>query len=229
MFKNRIKTVSFDCGGTLYYEAEEDYMVFHRILLKLGYRFESVKVKEALEDARVWWSKEKARTREVWNEKAWVRLLRKMVSNLAISDQDLAEQLRGHWLSEAGFRAYEDAEPTLKKLKDNGFKLITISNVSSSRNLATYLRKAGLLEYFEMLVASGDLGCEKPNAEIFRIASRLSNTPVENMLHVGDKYEEDYLGARAAGMNAILIDRRGMFGGEHCPKISSLTDLVDLL
>ncbi len=91
------------------------------------------------------------------------------------------------------------------------------------------MRKAGLLEYFGMLVASGDLGYEKPNAEIFRIASRLSNTPMENMLHIGDRYEEDYLGVRAAGMNAILIDRRGMYGGKQCPKISSLTDLVGLL
>ncbi len=94
MFKKRIKTVSFNCGGTLYYEVEEDHMVFHKILLKLGYRFEPVKVREAWKDACVWWSEEKARTREVWNENAWARLLRKMVSNLAIPNQDLAEQLR---------------------------------------------------------------------------------------------------------------------------------------
>ncbi|MGB9718564.1 MAG: HAD family hydrolase [Thermoproteota archaeon] len=229
MFKNSIKTVSFDCGGTLYYEAEEDYVVFHRILLKLGYRFESVRVREALEDARLWWSREKAKTKEVWNENTWARLLGKMVSNLAITDRVLAEQLRDYWLSEAVFKAYEDAEPALKKLKDKGFKLITISNVSSSRSLATYLRKTNLLEYFAILVASGDVGCEKPDPEIFRIASRLSKTPVENMLHIGDRYEEDYLGARAAGINAILIDRKGICGDKPCHKISSLTDLAGLM
>jgi putative hydrolase of the HAD superfamily len=140
-----------------------------------------------------------------------------MVSNLSIPNQALAGHLRDYWLSEAGFRAYEDAEHTLKELKNSGFQLITISNVSSSRNLATYLRKAGLLEYFDMLIASGDVGFEKPSPEIFRIASRLSKTPVEKILHVGDKYEEDYLGPRAAGVNAILIDRRGEYGGQAVP------------
>jgi HAD superfamily hydrolase (TIGR01549 family) len=229
LFKNIVKTVSFDCGGTLFYEAEEDHVVFHRILLKLGYRFEPVEVREALKDARLWWSQEKARTREVWNENAWISLLRKMVSNLAIPNQALAEQLRDYWLSEAVFRAYEDAEHTLKKLKNSGFQLITISNVSSSRNLATYLRKAGLLEYFDILIASGDVGFEKPNPEIFRVASRLSKTPVEKILHVGDKYEEDYLGARAAGVNAILIDRRSIHGDTQCLKIFSLKELISLL
>jgi putative hydrolase of the HAD superfamily len=229
LFKNIVRTVSFDCGGTLYYEAEEDHMVFHRILLKLGYQFKPVEVEEALKDARLWWSQEKAMTREVWNENAWIRLLRKMVSNLSIPNQGLAEHLRDYWLTEAVFRAYEDAEHTLKELKNSGFQLITISNVSSSRNLATYLRKAGLLEYFDMLIASGDIGFEKPSPEIFRVASRLSKTPLEKILHVGDKYEEDYLGPRSAGMNAILIDRTGRYGDEQCLKISSLKELVDLL
>jgi len=229
LFKNTVKTVSFDCGGTLYYEVEEDYIVCHRILLKLGYRFEPVEVREALKDARLWWSREKARTREVWNENTWISLLRKMVSNLSIPNQALAEQLRDYWLSQAGFRVYEDAEHTLKKLKDSGFQLITVSNVSSSRSLATYLRKAALLEYFVILIASGDVGVEKPNPEIFRVASRLSKTPVEKILHVGDKYEEDYLGAREAGVNAILIDRKGRYGDKQCLKIFSLKELVGLL
>ena len=210
-------------------EAEEDYLVFHRILLKLGYRFEPVEVEKALKAARLWWSQEKARSREVWNENTWIKLLRKMVSNLSIPNQALAEHLLDYWLSESVFQAYEDAGHALKELKNNGFQLITVSNVSSSRNLAAYLRKAGLLEYFDMLVASGDVGFEKPNPEIFHIASRLSKTPLEKILHVGDKYEEDYLGARAAGVNAILIDRMGRYEDKQCLKISSLKELTSLL
>lgn len=229
LWKDSIKVVSFDCGGTIYYETEEDYVVFHRILIKLGHRFESSKVKEALEDARRWWRQERTRSKEVWNEKAWIKLLQKMVLDLAIPDKALAERLCDCYLSEAGFQAYGDAKSVLKKLKDVGFRLIAISNVSSSRNLATYLRKAGVLEYFEMLVASGDVGYEKPNPEIFNIASKLSETPVKNILHVGDKYEEDYLGACAAGMNAILIDREGVHVNKRCPRMSSLTELFGLL
>ncbi|MEM3442855.1 MAG: HAD-IA family hydrolase [Candidatus Bathyarchaeia archaeon] len=141
----------------------------------------------------------------------------------------IAYQLRDGWLAEAKFEAYEDAEPTLKQLKDSGFQIIAISNVSSKRNLTTYLEKAGLLHYFSVIVASADIGHEKPDPEIFKVASQISKVPLTNMLHVGDKYEEDYLGAQSAGAEAILIDRKGIHKNKECQKISKLTELIDIL
>jgi len=44
----KVRVISFDCGGTLYYEVEQDYVVFHKILNGLGYEFELVEVKRAL-------------------------------------------------------------------------------------------------------------------------------------------------------------------------------------
>lgn len=226
----KIKAISFDCGGTLYYEVEEDYVVLHQILRRLGLEFEVAEVKEALDNARLWWNREKARTREVWNENTWVSLLQRMASNLAIPDSaSVAKQLRDYWLSEADFRAYEDTVPALSELKKAGFRLIAISNVSSGKSLKTFLRKAGVLNYFDIIIASGDVGYEKSSPEIFRIASGLSNIPVNCILHVGNKYEEDYIGAHSAGMGAILIDRKGIHKDKLCPKISKLTELVSLL
>ena len=77
--------------------------------------------------------------------------------------------------------------------------MIVISNVSSKRNLQTYLDKVGLADYFNILVASGNVGYEKPNLEIFRIASELSNTSLTRMMHVSDRYGEGYLGAKLRG------------------------------
>ena len=133
------------------------------------------------------------------------------------------------WLLEADFRAYDDAAPTLNELKSAGFKLIVISNVSSSKNLKTYLRKAGIPNHFEAIIASGDVGYEKPNPEIFKIASKISNTPLKSILHIGDKYEEDYVGASAAGLKALQLDRKGLYKDKQCPKIATLTELVNLL
>ena len=225
----KVKAVSFDCGGTLYYEVEQDHVVFHKILNSLGYEFEVAEVKRALDDARVWWNGEKAKTGEVWTEDSWAKLLQKMASNLAIPDPPwIAERLREHWLLEADFRAYDDAVPTLNELKSAGFKLIIISNVSSSKNLKTYLRKAGIPNCFEAIIASGDVGYEKPNPKIFKIASKLSNTPLKSILHIGDKYEEDYIGAYNAGLKALLLDRKGLYKDKQCPKIATLTELIDL-
>ncbi|MBX5321279.1 MAG: HAD family hydrolase [Candidatus Bathyarchaeota archaeon] len=213
-----IRAVSFDRGGTLYYEVEEDYVVFHRILHELGYDFGVAEVERALHDARVWWNSEKAKTGEVWTERSWAKLLQRMAMNLTIPNTvSVADNLRERWLVEADFRAYEDAVPALNELKSAGFKLIVISNVSSGRNLQTYLRKAGIPNCFDAVIASGDVGYEKPSPEIFRIASRILNIPAGCILHVGDKYDEDYIGAYNAGFKAILIDRKGIYDGNDKP------------
>jgi len=225
----KVKAISFDCGGTLYYEVEQDHVVFHKILNSLGYEFEVAEVKRALDDARVWWNGEKAKTGEVWTEVSWAKLLQRMALNLTIQNTaSIVEQLCERWLLEADFRAYDDAVPTLNELKNAGFKLIIISNVSSSKNLKTYLKKAGIPNHFEAIIASGDVGYEKPNPEIFKIASKLSNTPLKSILHIGDKYEEDYVGASAAGLKALLLDRKGLYKNKRCPKIATLTELIDL-
>jgi len=226
----KVKAISFDCGGTLYCEVEQDHVVFHKILNSLGYEFEVARVKKALDDARVWWNSEKARTGEVWTESSWVKMLQKMASNLAIQNTaSIAKQLREHWLLEVDIRAYDDAVPTLNELKSAGFKLIVISNVSSSQNLKTYLRKAGIPNCFDAIIASGDVGYEKPNPEIFRKALRILNIPASYVLHVGDKYEEDYLGASNTCLKSLLIDRKEAHKDKQCPKIKTLTELFRFL
>ena len=230
MEHGKVRVISFDCGETLFYEVEQDYVVFYKILKSLGYEFELAEVKRALDDARVWWNGEKAKTGEVWTEVSRIKLLQKMVSNLAIQDMaSIARQLRGRWLLEAEFRAYEDAMPTLNELKEAGLNLIIISNVSSGKNLKTYLRKACIPNCFDAIVASGDVGYEKPNPEIFREASRILNIPASHILHVGDKYEEDYIGAHNAGLKALLLDRNGLYKDKQCPKIATLKELINLL
>jgi len=73
----KVRVISFDCGETLFYEVEQDYVVFYKILKSLGYEFELAEVKRALDDARVWWNGEKAKTGEVWTEVSWIKLLQK--------------------------------------------------------------------------------------------------------------------------------------------------------
>jgi FMN phosphatase YigB (HAD superfamily) len=81
---------------------------------------------------------------------------------------------------------------------------------------------------FEAIIASGDVGYEKPSPEIFRKASKLLNIPASYILHVGDKYGEDYVGAYNAGLKALLLDRKGLYKDKQCPKITTLTELINL-
>ncbi len=48
-------------------------------------------------------------------------------------------------------------------------------------------------------------------------------------MHVGDLYHVDVIGARAAGLRAVLLDAAGLYEGYDCPRIGSLGELADLL
>jgi putative hydrolase of the HAD superfamily len=73
-------------------------------------------------------------------------------------------------------------------------------------------------------VSSAEVGLHKPDPRIFELAcARLGVAPSE-AAHVGDHHYADLLGARAIGMNAILIDRTGagVFGADP---IADFTDI----
>ncbi|MEM2922736.1 MAG: HAD hydrolase-like protein, partial [Candidatus Bathyarchaeia archaeon] len=56
-----------------------------------------------------------------------------------------------------------------------------------------------------------------------------AKTNPENMIHVGDDYEKDYLGALRSGLRAVLIDRAGKHQEEGLLKIMNLTELPGVI
>ena len=63
--------------------------------------------------------------------------------------------------------------------------------------LKNILQEAGLSHYFEFVLTSYEAKCFKPQADIFSLAlekySKEYTKPVE-CCHIGDSYNEDYLG-----------------------------------
>jgi FMN phosphatase YigB (HAD superfamily) len=67
----------------------------------------------------------------------------------------------------------------------------------------------GLVKYFHAIIVSCEVAHPKPDRQIFlRAAAELGCEPVA-LVHVGDSVEEDLDGARAARLQAVLIDRSG--------------------
>jgi putative hydrolase of the HAD superfamily len=73
------------------------------------------------------------------------------------------------------------------------------------------------------------VGVEKPDPRIFRMALERMGIEPEDAVYVGDVYEIDVVGARAAGMRAYLIDPLMRLGHLDCDRIASLTELPDRL
>jgi HAD superfamily hydrolase (TIGR01662 family) len=110
----------------------------------------------------------------------------------------------------------------LKRLGQH-YRLAVISNADGK--VSAVLDRCGILDCFETVTDSGNVGCEKPNPAIFRSAMEEMNARPEASLYVGDVYSVDYLGATRAGMQAILFDVAGAYRDAGLPRVESLEEL----
>jgi len=126
-----------------------------------------------------------------------------------------------HWT-----RVLPGTPELLRTLLGRGLRLGVISN--SDGGIAKALRGAGLGdEFFESYTDSGNVGAEKPDPAIFRIAVESFGARPEDCLCVGDTYSVDFVGARAAGLRAILMDPAGVYRDDPYPRLESLEELYN--
>ena len=126
------------------------------------------------------------------------------------------------------FMPFDDTIEALSDLRSEGFKLGLISNLR--RDMANLTEKLGLSSLIDICITSADVGVEKPNPAIFKAALDSAKISADQAIHVGDQHKSDVLGAKGAGMHAILLDREGYsVDVDDCPVVQSLTDIRPLL
>lgn len=118
-----------------------------------------------------------------------------------------------------------DVVPALRRLRSLGLTLVVVSN--SNGTVRKAIARVGISNELNAIVDSHEEGVAKPNPKLFTVALARAHARRETTLHVGDMYRIDVLGARAAGLHAILFDASGMYGGYDCPKVGSLHELAD--
>ena len=87
------------------------------------------------------------------------------------------------------------------------YKLGIISDTihTTGRGLRYLLQRQGLLRYFSYMLFSDEIGVSKPEPEVFRRAALgLSAAPYQ-IVHIGDRENNDIIGPLSIGMNAILF------------------------
>jgi len=111
----------------------------------------------------------------------------------------------------------------LRELKRLGYRLGVVSNANGT--VEALLHDEGLLPHFEFVIDSGSVGVEKPDPRIFRMALERMGVEPRDAVYVGDLYEIDVVGARAAGMRAYLLDPLSRLGHLDCDRIATLGEL----
>ncbi|MAM83448.1 MAG: hypothetical protein CL489_15810 [Acidobacteria bacterium] len=115
----------------------------------------------------------------------------------------------------------------LAAFRDRGLQLAVVSN--SDGTIEELLRKVGLRQYFDAVIDSHVIGYEKPDPRIFRHALDVVGARANTTLHVGDLYEADVVGARAAGVHALLLDPFNDWHLTDCERAADLTGLLERL
>ncbi|MDA0797116.1 MAG: HAD-IA family hydrolase [Chloroflexi bacterium] len=129
---------------------------------------------------------------------------------LATAGYDVSlETARAIWLrvrsAPKELALYPDARSTLEELRTAGFILGVISNMGT--DLPDYLDHMGIAGLIKASVSSGEVGVAKPHPAVFEAALRKVDVVAREALHVGDGYESDVLGAAAAGLGALYLQR----------------------
>ena len=118
------------------------------------------------------------------------------------------DRLFAHYADAGAWRVYPEVPDVLATLRARGVALAVVSNFDS--RLSSLLEALGLATFFDAVVCSGEVGVAKPDRAIFAHALAALGVQAPQALHVGDSRKADYDGARAAGIDALLVDRRAV-------------------
>ena len=90
------------------------------------------------------------------------------------------------------------------------------------------MQTAGLSPFIDVLTVSAVEGLAKPAPEFFLLACTKAGVDPANAVMIGDSYRADVLGAQAAGMEGILLDRNGTATETDVPVAPNLNAAVEL-
>jgi FMN phosphatase YigB (HAD superfamily) len=157
----------------------------------------------------------------------WIEFTKRLFERFDVSggthaDSEIHAGAIGAIFGPGCFQLYPDVQPVLGLLRRKGLRLAVISNWHSGLDL--FCREMNLARLFDAVIASADIGIEKPDSRIFHEAARRLSMRPDQIVHVGDLPSDDFDGAVAAGLKAILIDRLN----KHSAHDTRINDLFEL-
>lgn len=97
-------------------------------------------------------------------------------------------------------KLYPETETVIEKLSHK-YKLGIIANQTAGTK--SRLDKWGIGKYFDVVVASAEAGCAKPDLQIFELALEQSGCMSKNAAMIGDRLDNDIVPAKKLGMKTI--------------------------
>ena len=219
---SKIQAVTVDVGGTLIQPWPSVGHVYAQVAARNGCG--NISPESLNRNFAAAWREKKnfQHTREDWAE-----LVDRTFAGLCqpLPSQTFFPAIYERFAQAGAWRIYDDVLPSLDALDALDVPVAVISNWD--QRLRPLLQQLRLDRYFETIIVSCEVGFAKPSPVIFEHASKRLAIAPGQILHVGDSLAEDIAGARAAGYQAVLIDRQA--GSRTGERVLSLQDIESLL
>ena len=225
---NKIKAVFFDAGGTLLHL---DSLCIRNLLrdeLNVNIRLDKFRFAQSLAMSRV---AELVAVGAGSTEQLKREFYSTLLPKTGVSEEQLSDAVECAFKlarEEMLWRTTEEGTPqVLDDLKTAGYILAVVSN--SDGRIESAFKQAGINDYFDFFIDSYNVGIEKPDPEIFRLATEKAMVVPEQAAYVGDLYWVDVVGSRNAGLLPILYDPFDFNEASDCLTIRSLSELKTVL
>ncbi len=218
--------IFFDVDGTLLTSSPTPVEIFRKALSDRGHAIDRSALAKVLRSPDVIVALIRPLTSGL--EREFYRSVNaRLLEHLGLHEDDVdLDALEGAFEHDVLYRPYPETIPVLRDLRAAGLRTGVVSNFT--HRLPRVLKDTGLAPHLDTVTYSFETGAEKPHPKIFRNALARAGTTPEKVVMVGDSYDADYLGARRAGLHAVLLCRGGA-APNPCPSIGSLEELPRLL
>ena len=196
--KKSLRIISFDVDGTLV-DLEYNDLIWFKEIPELVAKKKKISFEKSLKFVHEEYAKLGEHNLSWYDINYWISYF-----GIEISPDKIFEKY------EPQVKIYPEVISLLEELKK---KYILIVITAMPREFLIPKMK-NLEKYFKFSFSALSDFKELKNSEIYSKISKALKVPPEQILHVGDHWEFDYLAARKAGMNAIYLDRSNIKKGK---------------
>lgn len=226
---SEVKAVLFDFGDTLATLAPSREELFIRAARDVGLtlQLESIKRAYQIVDFHNKYSSVNIRDRDGFYRNYNEQLAEALgiSSHLSRLNPALIEQFKKN----KKWELFAEVPAALTHPKLQHLPLVIVANWDS--NLSSLAEQLGIRQAFSAILPSETAGVEKPDPTFFQLAVAQLSLSVESdrILYVGNEYRADVVGARAAGLVPVLIDRNHLYDHADCLRFSSLLEWLETM
>lgn len=236
---NGYKAIFFDLDGTLRHTVPLGSDIFTEKAIELGLPISEEKHRETGRWEHYYWAQSPELKRDMAkferndNDHAfWKNYAQLRLEKLGATPEQVDTfhpLINKHMMNEYDPKNWVPPElyEVLPALRTAGYTLAVLSNRRTP--FMETMVELDLDQYFDQIMAAGDIGSWKPDPRVFDQLLAHFNLAPEETVYVGDNYYADVVGARNAGLMPVLYDPRGIFPDADCTRITSFTELADIL